>query len=127
MSLYHLIRARDGAYWRPEGEGYTDKVSEAGTFEYDRAVAYCSLCHGDVKMVEVSRVPFTPYEQALLHLASFDLQYHALCMAAHDVLKTRRAIGSSGNQEAVLSDALDKLQDAIKAAPKWGEVKDDHG
>lgn len=44
-TLYYLRRVRDGAYWRPEGRGYTDKVAEAGRFMalYAREVAEDSM------------------------------------------------------------------------------------
>lgn len=123
-TLYHLIRVRDGAYWRPNAEGYTDKVSEAGTFDAFYAKLAVEDAHGDVKMVEANHTLFTPYEQAILHLASFDVRYHDVCIAAQRVLDSRRVIGKSGIQEAVLSEALDKLAEvAAQPAPKWGEIK----
>jgi len=49
---YHLIRVRDGAYWRPEGQGYTGRVSDAGLFMEQYAREVVADTHGDVAMVE---------------------------------------------------------------------------
>lgn len=49
---YYLIRVRDGAYWRPEGQGYTSRVSEAGLFMEQYAREVVADTHGDVAMVE---------------------------------------------------------------------------
>lgn len=65
----------------------------------------------------------TPFEQAILHLAHFDLQYHRLQSAAQAVLDSRWPLTSS--QEAVLSEKLDALEDTVKeSTPKWGDIKD---
>lgn len=65
--------------------------------------------------------PPTPFEQALLHLAHFDLQYHRLQSAARAVLDSRWPLSAA--QEAVLSDKLDALEKMVEeSTPKWGEI-----
>lgn len=126
MSLYHLIRNRDNAYWRPEGQGYTDKVSEAGRFMEQYAWEVVESTYGEVRMEEINVTStLSSYEQALIHLASFDLRYSVLRRDVESLLKSRRPIGQSGIQEAVLSEALDKLAESVKQEPlKWGEIKE---
>ena len=127
MPLYHLIRNRDNAYWRPEGQGYTEKVSEAGRFMAHYAKEAVESSNGDVRMEEINIAVSTlsPYEQALIHLASFDLRYSALLCDVKSLLKSRHPIGQSSVQEAVLTEYLDKLVESLKQEPpKWGEIKE---
>lgn len=68
--------------------------------------------------------PLTPYEQAILHLAHFDLAHHSLVAKIEAILKSRRSIGASGEQEAVLSSALDALTEEVKKPkPEWGKLE----
>lgn len=68
--------------------------------------------------------PLTPYEQAVLHLAHFDLNRHSLLSKVDNVLKSRRPIGTSQTQEAVLSSELNALFDeAGRPKPEWGQIE----
>lgn len=58
----------------------------------------------------------TDFEKALLVIAHFDLQYHRLQSAAKNLLDTRRR-WSSKSQEAVLTAALDELEEVVKESP----------
>ena len=48
-----------GAYWRPEGSGYTDDKAQAGVFGFEDAFERTKHC-GREKLIEYIAVPRTP-------------------------------------------------------------------
>lgn len=66
------------------------------------------------------REVFSPYEQAILHLAHFDLQYGRLQNAVDSLLRSRRA--HTANTESVLTEKLDALlKVAAESTPRWSK------
>lgn len=76
-TLYHLYRVSDGAYWRPEGQGYTDKVSEAGRFMRLYAEETVASTHGENRMEEAKPLNLKPYRVVRRFLSGGAIYYEA--------------------------------------------------
>jgi hypothetical protein len=50
MSLYYLRKGSQG-YYRPDSQGYTDKMTEAGLFSEWTAKGVVASTHGEVAMI----------------------------------------------------------------------------